>query len=174
MQADIENEKEAQTHSVVKPVENNEKPVETVTGEVENKQEGQLDDQGKQPEDETPTVPTWEGSFKDVTDHQRTINITQKDGKKITVVINWPGIQQAQDIADQQIAVVRLRSKETAMRETTGAYRDAMLPCFGILTIDSVPKGKLDWKLLETLEMKSVKYIFECGDTFLTSKLDAD
>lgn len=115
----------------------------------------------------------WTGSYKDVTDTQRVITVTEKDGTTVSAPFNWPGKAQAEDLVDQQVVMVNLNGRQ-AMQQTDGTYHLALMPHFGQALVNNKPAGMVTEAFFDSRQNKTYRYFMEQADSFLDKKLNTD
>lgn len=122
--------------------------------------------------EETKNQSEWNGTFEDVTNHQRAFKITESDGTKIEVPFNWPGRTVAENLDGFSYGLI-----DGVTRDTPGTYHEALLSLFGTPKVAGKVHEPLDMKFFEDAtnqsdRNKTFDYLMENGESFLTGKLN--
>ncbi|WP_338230787.1 hypothetical protein [Lactiplantibacillus paraxiangfangensis] len=122
------------------------------------------------------TVPEqkWQGSFDDVSETQRRITVTEKDGRTVTAPFNWPGKRVAENLEGLQFEIERGVNGRQVSRMTQGDYHAALMEYFGQAMIDSKPAGKVNDEFFENVSNKTYQYFMDQADSFLDKVSNAD
>ncbi|CAM2928903.1 hypothetical protein LEBR102806_11895 [Levilactobacillus brevis] len=121
---------------------------------------------------EVKTQPEWNGTFEDVTNHQRAFKITESDGTTIEVPFNWPGRTVAENLDGLSYGSIN-----GVLRDTPGTYHEALLDLFGTPKVAGKVHEPLDMKFFEDAanqsdRNKTFDYLMDNGESFLKGKLN--
>lgn len=115
---------------------------------------------------------TWTGDVDDSVDDQRTLNIVESDGTKVTLVMHFPSIPEAENISDAGIRMYVDEEGKTIQMPRTGDLHAALMNIFGTAKVNGAIKN-VNFGLFKSLERKTYNFAMVQANSFLDSLTDA-